>query len=280
MTTPGFDPAMDAVVVEDGERLSGMATVDRRERDGRLVSHMMAIWVRPDRRREGIGTTLLEWAEARSRSAGAAMTDRLEWPHVIGGWGDLQVAGHAELAARHGYRPYRHGFEMLRRVADPVGDHPLPEGLEVRPVEPSQHRAIWDADVEAFLDHPEPATRTEEDFQGWFSAPYLDTTLYRVAWSGEEVAGSVLTSINPEENERLGVTRAWLDHISVRRPFRKRGLAAALIAATIRELQQRGVAEAALGVDAANPTGALRLYERLGFERRKAAVGYRKTLEL
>ena len=280
MTTPGFDPATDAVVIDDGAALAGLASVDRRERDGRLISHMAGIWVRPDRRRQGLGTALLEWVEARSRIAGSAMTDRLDWPHVIGGWGDLHVPGHAELAARHGYRPYRHGFEMLRAVADPLGEHPLPAGLEVRPVEPSQHRAIWAADIEAFRDHLEPATRTEEDFQGWFTAPYLDTSLWQVAWSGDEVAGSVMTSLNPRENERLGVSRAWLDHISVRRPYRKRGLAASLIASTIRILQARGVAEAALGVDADNPTGALRLYERLGFRRVHEAVGYRKTLDL
>lgn len=282
-TTPGFVSALDAAVVDDGAAtgtLAALVTVDRRERDRRMISHLMNIWVRPDRRRAGIGTALLAWAEGRSRDAGLAMVDRREWPHVIGAWGDAHVPGHAELAARHGYVVYRHGFEMLRSVADPIGEHPLPARLEVRPVEPSQHRQIWNADMEAFRDHPEPATRVEEDFVGWFSTPYLDTSLYQVAWDGDEVAGSVMTSINADENARLGVRRAWLDHVSVRRPWRGRGLAASLIASTLWILRERGIDEAALGVDAENPTGALRLYEKLGFQRRHEGLGYRKVLEL
>jgi len=279
---PGFEPRRDVrVVAEGGDRFVAMATTDWRTREPRFVGHIMELWVRPDRRRQGLGTTLLEWVEGHALSlARAGEAGPADWPHVLGGWGDTQVAGHAELAARHGYAVHRHGYEMVRAVADPVGEHPLPTGLEVRPVEPAQYRAIWAADVEAFRDHPEPANRTDEDFERWFSAPYLDTSLYQIAWDGDEVAGSVLTSINAEENQRLGVSRAWLDHVSVRRPYRGRGLAASLIASTLGILRERGIEQAALGVDAQNPTGALRLYEKLGFRRHREGVGYRKAMEL
>ncbi len=281
-TIEGLVPARDIRVVEgEGGGLLALADTDWRPRDPGLVSHDIEIWVRPAHRRHGLGTSLLLWAEAHAVAlARAGEAGRMDWPHVIGGWGDTAVAGHAELATRHSYEVHRHGYEMLRRVADPVGDHPLPEGLEVRPVEPAHHRAIWDADTEAFRDHHEPANRTEEDFRGWFTAPQLDTTLYQVAWDGDEVAGSVLTSISPDENERLGVSRAWLDHVSVRRRWRGRGLAASLIGSTLRLLQARGIEQAALGVDAENPSGALRLYEKLGFAKHREAVGYRKALPL
>jgi ribosomal protein S18 acetylase RimI-like enzyme len=67
------------------------------------------------------------------------------------------------------------------------------------------------------------------------------------------------------ENAQLGIRRGWLDHVSVRRPWRGRGLAKALCAESFRVLRSRGIDEAWLGVDAANPTGALGLYESLGF---------------
>jgi ribosomal protein S18 acetylase RimI-like enzyme len=81
-----------------------------------------------------------------------------------------------------------------------------------------------------------------------------------------------------DENERLGVRRGWLEHVSVRRPWRRRGLAAALIADSLRGLRERALDEAALGVDAENPTGALRLYESLGFYRYRTGISYRKAL--
>jgi ribosomal protein S18 acetylase RimI-like enzyme len=36
--------------------------------------------------------------------------------------------------------------------------------------------------------------------------------------------------------------------------------------------------EAALGVDAENPSGALRVYENLGFRRTRTGVAYRKAM--
>ena len=167
---------------------------------------------------------------------------------------------------------------MVRPLSEPIPEAPLPDGLEVRPVVESDHRRIWDADIEAFRDHWEAAVRTEEDYLGWFATPEIDTSMWRVAWAGDEVAGSVMTFIFPEENARLGVKRGWLEHISVRRPWRKHGLAGALIAQSLHVLRDRGMDEAALGVDAENVSGALRLYERFGFRRYRMGISYRKPL--
>jgi mycothiol synthase len=278
--TPGFRPASDVHLVErDGVAL-GVVAVDWRLRETKVV-HDIGIWVRPEARRQGVGSLLLAWAEDRARrSIELGEGGPPEVAHEVGGWGDSEVAGHAQLAAAHGYRVVRYGFEMRRRLDAPVPDAPLPDGLEIRPVGPEDHRRIWDADVEAFADHWERGKRVEEDFVGWFTAPWLDTSLWQVAWDGEEVAGSVLTAIHAEENERLGLRIAWLDHVSVRRPWRRRGVAAALIASTLQILQERGMEVAALGVDAENPTGALALYEGLGFRRHKTGIAYRKDLVL
>ena len=278
-TTPGFVPARDALVAESAGAPVGLVAVDWRVRAAKVVHHV-EIWVRPDARRRGLGRSLLTWAEGRARASVAEGDGGpKDVVHEIGGWGDSEVPGHAALAASGGYRVVRYGFEMRRPIADPIPEVPLPAGLEVRPVQPEDHRRIWDADIEAFADHWEAGTRVEEDFEGWFSAPWLDTSLWQVAWDGNEVAGSVLTSIHSEENEQLGVRIAWLDHVSVRRPWRQRGLAAALIASTLQLLRGRDADVAALGVDAENPTGALRLYEKMGFARHKTGIAYRKPLE-
>jgi ribosomal protein S18 acetylase RimI-like enzyme len=50
----------------------------------------------------------------------------------------------------------------------------------------------------------------------------------------------------------------------VRRPWRRRGLAEALLHRSFAELYARGKRRVGLGVDADNVTGALRLYERVG----------------
>ena len=169
------------------------------------------------------------------------------------------------LLEAEGYRPIRYGFEMRRFITGRLPELPLPPGLEMRPVTPDQHRAIFDADNEAFRDHWGHREMGDGEFRSRFENPETDTSLWCVAWDGDEVAGVVMNGIFPDENEQLGVRRGWLEHVSVRRPWRGRGVAKALCAASFQVLRERGMDEAWLGVDGSNPTGALQLYEGLGF---------------
>ena len=187
--------------------------------------------------------------------------------------------GHRRLLEDAGFEPIRWFFETRRTPLADVPDVPLPEGLEIRPVTPEQHRAIWEADVEAFQDHWQPRVQTEADFVELFAKDDLDTSLWAVAWDGDQVAGSVQAWIWRGENEQLGVRRGWLEHISVRRPYRRRGLGKALTASALRRLAEAGMDEAMLGVDADSPTGALSLYESLGFEVDQRSVAWRRSLE-
>jgi mycothiol synthase len=275
---PGFDPVSDILVAEDAGGMAGIVAVDRQKRSGKVI-HWIEGWVRPDRRRQGIGSALVRWAEGHAAAVAArGGTGNDDLPQFLG-FGAMETDGGAHaIADALGYTRTRYGFHMRRPLAEPIPDAPLPPGIEVRPVRPEDHRKIFDADVEAFLDHFEPRTRTEDDFTYLFTAPNVDTSMWCVAWDGDEVVGSVMNQINPDENARIGLAIGWLEHVSVRREWRGRGVAKALIAASLRLLRDRGMDIAALGVDAENPTGALGLYERLGFGRHETWITYRKPL--
>jgi mycothiol synthase len=272
-----FDPRRDILLAEVDGVLVGATTTDVRTRDDAAVHHLEG-WVRPAWRRRGIGRALLRWTEGRAREV--AHVDGRTGARWLSSWPQDDQADAIALYRSEGYSIGRYGFLMLRDLAEPIPELPLPDGLELRPVEPAQHRAIWDADTEAFRDHWKPAVRTEADFDRWFAMPELDTSLWRVAWEGGEVVGSVLNLVYPDENDALGVQRGWLEHVSVRRPWRRRGVASALIVASLAALRDRGLEEAALGVDAENPSGALHVYEALGFRRAKADVMYQKRFEV
>ena len=278
--TSGMDVTRDIVVAEVDGSIVGAVRTNWRIRSERVFHHLEP-QVRPDLRRHGLGRALLAWAERHVADGLAAGTmGPMDRPHVLAGEGDLAIEGAAELATSAGYHVDGYGILMARPLDLPVPDAPLPEGLEVRPVRPEDHRRIWDADVEAFRDHRDPALRNEADFVRWFGQPDLDTSLWEVAWDGVEVAGSVMTFIFPAENVALGASRGWLEHISVRRPWRKRGLASVLMVRSIRRLRELGLGEAMLGADAENLSGAVRLYESLGFRRTRTTANYRKAIEL
>jgi mycothiol synthase len=170
------------------------------------------------------------------------------------------------LVDARGYRPVRYEYLMVRPSLDDLPGAPLPPGLEIREVQPEHMRQIWDAAIEAFADSWGSTVPTEAEFQHYATDPVEgDTTLWRVAWEGDQVAGMVRSYINIEENRRYGRKRGHVEHICVRKPWRRRGLARALIAASFPLLRARGMTEGALGVDTQNQDNALRLYQSCGF---------------
>ena len=156
----------------------------------------------------------------------------------------------------------------------------MPEGIELRPVTPDQHRPIFDADDEAFRDHFEHRAATEQDFVATFSQPDIDTSLWKVGWDGDQVAGSVQTWIWKEENETLGAKRAWLESVSTRRQWRRRGLARALIAR--QPGRSPGDAGSTRRCSASTPKTRRARWgctRGCGFEVKVRAMSYRKALE-
>ena len=190
---------------------------------------------------------------------------------------EKQLAFYAE----NGYTPVRYFFEMIRPMSKPIGEHPLPEGLEIRPVKPEEYRTIWDGDNEAFRDHWGYSEPTEEQYQAWLKDRNFRPELWKVAWDGDQVAGMVGNFIDPKENEEYKRKRGYTEDIWVRRPWRGIGLAKALIAESNRMFKEMGMEETALGVDAENPSGALKLYTSMGYDKveDKTHVVLRKELK-
>jgi mycothiol synthase len=276
MRHDGVDAAHDVVVVSLDDRVVAQTAVHRQVRDGVPVYE---VWgkVRPDVRRRGIGRWLFDWSVARA-SQRAAEEDP-EGPVTLGAHAGDQETGARALYEGASLLPVRYFFLMRNGRLEDVEPRPLPPGLEIRPVTPDQHRAIYDAGNEAFRDHWESHEHGEEGFRQTFNQPDTNTDLWAVGWDGDQVAGVVEGWIWSEENERLALERGWLEKISVRRPWRRRGLARALTAAAMIKLRDAGMAEAALGVDAENPCGALALYESLGFSVFRRSIAYRRPLE-
>jgi len=272
-----FDPARDVVVAElDGEMVAfgDMSWVDTS--DG-LREYRISGAVHPGWRRRGIGTALLRENETRARALAA--THETDRPRVLGLYIGEHQPGRQAIAQRAGYVPVRWFFEMGRSL-DALPPLPtLPEGIEVRPATADQMRQIFKADVEAFQDHWGGFDASEQSFQRWLDSPSLDLSLLVMAWDGDEVAAGVVNAIYPAENESLGTRRGWLDSVFTRRQWRKRGLAQALIVRSLHLLRDRGMTTAALGVDAENPSGALRLYERNGFAVEMRGSAHRRPME-
>jgi GNAT superfamily N-acetyltransferase len=166
---------------------------------------------------------------------------------------------------------------MVRPNLDDPPPTELPPGIEVRPAIEAHRLPVARAVNEAFRDHRAWPHFTDEQMLHSLEHPLrgqLDVWL--VAWEGDEVVAGVLGFIDQPENETFGRSRGYTEQIFTRRPWRGRGIASALIGRNLRLLRERGMTEAALAVDTENPSGALRLYERLGFAEETRMVTYRR----
>jgi mycothiol synthase len=274
-------PATDMVMVEsDGQLVGYGRTFWNKEAnaDTWLYDHMA--YLLPDWRRRGVGGAMLRWLEQRASAVS------LEQGHPRQAARCFQVfcreteTGKAALLEHAGYSPVRYFYMMVRPDLGEIPACPLPPGLEVRPVHTSQLHAIWEANVEAFRDHWSEPEHPETEYQGWLRNGEFQPEVWKVAWDAgsNEVAGMVLGYIDHEQNKRQRRRRGWTENICVRRPWRKRGLAHALIAENLRELKARGMTEAALGVDSESLTGALRVYESMGFRAVRRDAVWRKPM--
>ena len=272
-----FDASRDVLLAElDGVVVGSVrvswvdATDGKREyRSGGAVD--------PAWRRRGIGRALLHAArELMSARASEHPTDRQT---VAGMWINEKQVPRAALAKSEGYAPVRWFFEMERPLDLLPELLPMPDGLEVRRVTVDDAPQIWRADHDAFQDHWGGWDPSEASMRRWIESEEFVPDLFVVAWDGDEIAGAVLNAIYADENAELGLRRGWLDSVFTRRAWRGRGLARALIGRSLHLLAERGMDTAALGVDADNPSGALRLYESCGFVVADRGSAWQRPLE-
>lgn len=272
-----FDAARDVRILELDGRLVGYTRVGVRDETSGLRVHEVLPFLDPAVPADPAIAIMLTAMEERAREI-AASDPRPD--SVLQTFGGDSAPDREGIVSRAGYKAVRFSYSMVRPDLDDLPDAPLPPGLEIRDVLPEHLPKIWAADQEAFRDAWGFVQASDVDYQRFLTDPVTaDTSLWRVAWDREEVAGQVRSYINPTENERFGRLRGYTESISVRRPWRRRGLARALIAASFPLLRARGMTEAALGVDTENVSGALRVYEACGFRPVSRTATYRKPLD-
>jgi ribosomal protein S18 acetylase RimI-like enzyme len=167
----------------------------------------------------------------------------------------------------------------VRPHLDDIAEKRLPAGVEVRPVTPELVRPVLEAHFEAFRGEWDFREPTEADYAEFEHDPYLDLSLWRVAWAGDTVVGQVKSYINTDENTERGYLRGYTENISTHHDWRNRGIAGALLAMSLHALRDRGMTEAALGVDTNNPGGAFQLYTGLGFELQSYEAIYTRPID-
>lgn len=251
-------------------------------RGGRLAAFGFLFWgdeaqgeaepfVHPRYRSLGLGDALLQEIERHASELavhGAPVTrPRL---HVSCGKGKEH---RRRWLLDRDFRAVRETYLMVVDLdAEAPATAPLPPGVELRPFVPELHdAALHAATGEAFADHFLYSPSTLEEWRAHSrQRAGFDPSLWLVAWEGAEIAGESLSFL--DENE------SCVDSLSVRRPWRGRGLGLALLTRAFLLAHERGRRTVRLGVDAQNATGALALYLKAGMRVERCEEIYAKDL--
>ncbi|NMR19374.1 GNAT family N-acetyltransferase [Cellulomonas fimi] len=233
--------------------------------------------VDPARRGQGIGRGLLHWLDARGRQL--LVESGRDAPARLMTFLENDSEAERRLYAAGGFAPRRWYTTMRRDLATPSPQASLASGLRLVPWGEELDDAVRLAHNEAFADHWGSQPRTAEQWRsgrpafapGWSFAVLDDDA----AEDGRPAVAGYLMSARFEHDWPVrGYTFGYVSQLGVRRPWRGRGVAVALLAAAMDAYRADGLEHAVLDVDTENPTGAHGLYARVGFEPTSGSVMY------
>jgi mycothiol synthase len=251
-----------AVFAEDGE-MAAYCCLRARTAAEPVHDCIVEGGVHPAHRGLGLGTRLLEWAaEAavplhQERFPGAPLSLLVE-----------ALVGHAaagQLFADQGYEQRRWFNTMRIDLSRELPEAPLADGVTVRTFTPERSEDARRIRNESFRDHWGTTESSPELWAQVTCGPAFRSDLTVVAYEGEEPLALVLSEEFEAYREATGKRDLYIGLVGTRRIARKRGLATALLTQVLSQAQAEGFDSASLGVDADSPTGALGVYERIGF---------------
>ena len=261
--TPKFDLARStrAVFSPNGALVGYVEVWD-------IVDPPVRIWVwarvHPEHEGRGIGTWLTSWAEARAHLAISRVDDNISVIMQAGGYSAHQPT--LDLLQEYGMSLTRHFWKMVTPLDSTPPSPQWPDNIIIRTMaDLPDLRSVCAAEQDAFQDHwgyvPRDLEEELERWQHWIdNDEKFDPTLWFLAMDGDEIAGISLCRSEAQDDATMG----WVDALGVRRAWRRKGIALALLHHTFVDFHKRGQKSVGLGVDAASLTGATRLYEKAG----------------
>lgn len=269
--SPGFDPHQDSFGVWAGQELVGFGQVWV---SGNVDEHgQVRCWlnggVHGDHRGRGLGRRLMDRLEARAAEAAAERHPGAGFFWQVSGGRPGSSA--EQMFTSRGYEVVRYFNMLTRPVSAPLPVPPEVPGVRFRPAEPSDSGEVRDAHRIAFADHWGTIPATDEAWiQRWNAASH------RLPMSTVAVdhQGTVLSYV---------LCGQWVDRelyvnsVGTRPEYRGRGLAQATLLHTLHRAAHSGAYDVVdLEVDSHSPTGATRLYERIGFTHKFTTSTLRK----
>lgn len=269
MRDESLDLAADTWAVLDASRLVGYGAVHGQTQVwdvGTVGCHGV---VHPDYRGRGIGRRLLAEQLARAEALHAERHPGVPARITVGVYDHDESAKALVKAA--GLTASRQFFDMERDLRT---DAPAPWAarppLRIVPFETARDEEVRRAHNVAFREHYASTERNPASWKQWFTGSRnfrAELSFLALDGRGEDaaVAAYLLGYFYTADEAATGRREAWIGQLGTLPAWRGRGAGSALLAHALSAYRAAGYQQAGLDVDSANGSGALGLYERVGF---------------
>jgi len=263
LTLSYVDVARDTLIGEADGRMVAFGQALAPFEPETIVRSILIGGVRPEFRGRGIGRSLLDWLEGRGRQQLAASD--LPLPGWLMAYTQDRNPAAIRLLERNGFPTVRYFSQLERTLDGPIPELELPAPLRLEKASLELSAQIRSAKNAAFRDHWGSQPTPEEAWNNFMTASTRRLDLSFLALNGDEVVGLVILDVNEDDWVLQGYRSSYISLVGVVAPWRRRGVAPALLAASLLASRDAGFDRVALDVDSENPTGALGLYTGMGF---------------
>jgi mycothiol synthase len=277
-STPGFVVENSVRLVED-KNGTVVAVAELWDESDPAVHPYLWMTVDPDHENQGLEAYLLEWAEERAMQVFDRVDPELRVALRSHTNSVVKSLSEAKLAA--GMKKIRHSFQMRIEMNEPPPEPVWPAGISLRQYDPERDaREVYQVDEEAFQDHfgfvkEDPEIGFERFMHHLTGDKTYDPSMWYLAVNEEDQIVAICI------NRRYGMEEkdvGWVATLGVRRAWRRKGIARALLLKSFGEFYKRGKVKVGLGVDAESLTGALDLYKKVGMHVHRQYDLYEKVL--
>ena len=273
---PDKDFAGGSVAIYDGLPMVGYGVLTSRSEADPVHDMQYQGGVHPSYRGRGLGGELLDWAE---KAAVPLHNDRHPGRPLSLSSGCLSSnAGAVALHEQRGYQPVRWFHSMVRDLSAAIPDAAAPAGVQIVGYQPDMAEHALLVRNESFRDHWGSTETTAELWAHFLASGAFRPRFSFLAYEGSEPLGMLMSNEHEVYNAKTGHRDLHIALVGTRAPGRKRGIATALLTTAMSAARADGYDQTSLGVDADSLTGAVRLYEHVGFTVALTWAVFRKRL--
>ncbi|MEC4989616.1 MAG: GNAT family N-acetyltransferase, partial [Oscillatoria sp. PMC 1068.18] len=263
LENPLFDLSRDVCLWEDSEgKLVGFANI-LLKKTTKFVESFLWFSIHPTARSSNLEKEILAWVQRISREV--ADRDKLSVRLLTSARAENQ--SRISFLDNAGFQVERYFYRMQRSLLELIPEPQFPSGYIVRHPNYEQEIVAWvEMFNQSFIDHWNYQPLTVEEFAYEISDPDYRQELDFITVAPNNTFVSFCSGyINSAANQRKNSREGWISCLGTIRGFRKQGLATVMLLTGMRSLQAAGMDTALLAVDTTNPSGALHLYEAVGF---------------